>query len=201
MSWEAEFERRNHRTTLLTAFALHPAATGAVAPTCRRLVDHLTEGLERQAAGLVVELGAGSGSVTRAIDGKVGSQATVVAVELNAVLWRRLVALFPDCLVLNASAEHLPELLRDLDLPQADVILSELPWTSFDRAMRARIVDAVSRSLREGGRFATTVYWPAARFPAGRHFRRLLEGAFSEVRKSPIVWTNIPPGFVYECRK
>jgi phospholipid N-methyltransferase len=201
MAFEAELDRQGHPTTLLAAFAKNPGATGAVAPTCQRLVDFLTEGLDRLPDGTVVELGAGSGVVTRAIESRVAADTTVVAVELNRDLARRLVARFPDYHIVNGSAEHLPDLLLDLRLPKADVILSELPWTSFDPTTQAKVVSAVSRSLCQGGRFATTAYWPAARFSAGRRFRRLLKAEFAEVKTSPIVWTNIPPGFVYQCRK
>jgi phosphatidylethanolamine/phosphatidyl-N-methylethanolamine N-methyltransferase len=201
MEWEAELSREHPRESLLAAFAKNPVATGAVAPSCARLRDYLTEGIDSQPLRTVVELGAGTGAVTSVIEGKVGPQTTVVAVELNRELALRLAPRFPGYHVVNESAECLPEVLLDLGLPQADAILSELPWTSFGRTMQAKLVDAVSRSLRPGGHFTTTAYWPAACFPAGRRFRRMLAHEFSLVRTSPIVWGNIPPAFVYQCRK
>jgi phosphatidylethanolamine/phosphatidyl-N-methylethanolamine N-methyltransferase len=35
--------------------------------------------------------------------------------------------------------------------------------------------------------------------PAGGRFFKLLKKNFSEVKKSPVVWKNVPPAFVYRC--
>ena len=37
--------------------------------------------------------------------------------------------------------------------------------------------------------------------PAGQRFKKRLHASFSEVTTSPGVWMNLPPAFVYRCRK
>jgi phospholipid N-methyltransferase len=63
------------------------------------------------------------------------------------------------------------------------------------------LLDATVGALRSGGRFATFAYTHAARMPRARKFRDLLESRFTSVTTSPIVWRNVPPAFVYRCRK
>jgi phosphatidylethanolamine/phosphatidyl-N-methylethanolamine N-methyltransferase len=36
---------------------------------------------------------------------------------------------------------------------------------------------------------------------AARRFRQTLRGAFDEVLVSATVWRNVPPAFVYVCRR
>ena len=55
--------------------------------------------------------------------------------------------------------------------------------------------------LRPGGQFVTFAYHAGTLLPAGRRFKKLLPRYFSSVEKSPTVWRNAPPAFVYRCRR
>jgi phosphatidylethanolamine/phosphatidyl-N-methylethanolamine N-methyltransferase len=54
-------------------------------------------------------------------------------------------------------------------------------------------------ALKSGGRFATFGYLEGSILPTGRRFRRKIRRLFTEVHRSPIVWANMPPAFVYQC--
>jgi phosphatidylethanolamine/phosphatidyl-N-methylethanolamine N-methyltransferase len=81
------------------------------------------------------------------------------------------------------------------------VMISGLPWAAFPLALQEEVLDAVVAALRPGGRFTTFAYLQGTLLPAGRRFRRRLDEHFCEVRRSPVVWRNFPPAFVYRCRK
>ena len=55
--------------------------------------------------------------------------------------------------------------------------------------------------LRPGGRFATFAYEGLALLPRAQNFRKKLGKYFSEVKESPTVLANLPPAFVYRCRR
>ena len=55
--------------------------------------------------------------------------------------------------------------------------------------------------LRPGGQFATFAYLQGLLLPAARRFRANLGRSFSQVERSPTAWTNLPPAFVYRCRR
>jgi phospholipid N-methyltransferase len=61
----------------------------------------------------------------------------------------------------------------------------------------AAIVDV----LPKGGYFTTFAYLQGTILPTGINFRKRLEKYFSSVEKSRVVWLNIPPAFVYRCKK
>jgi phospholipid N-methyltransferase len=186
---------------LLGEFVRQPARTGAVAPSSRWLAEKLVSGIDLETADTVVELGPGTGPFTRLIAERARPEALILAVELNARLAAQLVDRFPRVRIINDSAEHLPRHLEALGRPQADCVLSGLPFAAFDEDLQTRLVSAVAASLRPGGRFATFSYLQAAWLPTGRRFRKMLESAFTKVASSSVEWRNLPPAFVYRCWK
>ena len=156
-------------------------------------------GLEE--AQTVVELGPGTGSFTRLIAEQARPEALVIALELNPRLAADLAPRFPRVEIINDSAERLLDHLRSRGRELADCVLSGIPFAAFGPDLQCRVVDAVAKSLRPGGRFATFAYVNAAWLPPGRRFRRLLESRFPTVRTTSTVWRNIPPAFVYRCEK
>jgi phospholipid N-methyltransferase len=186
---------------LLGAFVRQPVRTGAVAPSSRWLAERLIDGMGLEEADTVVELGPGTGPFTRLILERARPEASILAVELNAHMARNLVRRYPRVRIINDSAERLPQHLETLGRAHADCILSGLPFAAFDEDLQERLVSAVVESLRPGGRFAAFSYLPAAWLPTGRRFRRMLESRFAEVRNSAVEWRNLPPAFVYYCRK
>jgi phospholipid N-methyltransferase len=188
----------------LAAFLRDPTTIGAVAPSSRWLAARMVEGMELDGARLAVELGPGTGAFTGAILDRLGPQARYLALELNpefATRISRLAARRPGARVINDSAERLSDHVAALGEAHADSVISGLPWANFPESLQRAILDAVERSLRPGGRFATFAYIHAMWVPKARHFRRLLGTYFRDVQTTPIVWRNLPPAFVYRCTK
>jgi phospholipid N-methyltransferase len=78
-------------------------------------------------------------------------------------------------------------------------VISGLPWASFSATLQTDIFQAMFSVLRPGGSFATFAYLQGTKLPAGKRFAELLKKNFSSVVKSPVVWRNLPPAFVYRC--
>lgn len=188
------------RQTLFRRFLRHPGRVGALWPSspslCRMMVSRI--GVEE--AGLVVELGPGTGVITREIIRMLPGNGKLVAVELDEMLCHQLRRNFPEVEILHDSASRLVEILRERQLPQADAIISGLPWAVFPESLQREILGAVAGSLSPEGWFTTFAYLQGLMLPAGMRFRRLLSETFGEVLTSSVVWRNLPPAFVYRCR-
>jgi len=185
----------------LAAFVQAPFKTGSVAPSSRWLSARMVQGAGLDIASTVVELGPGTGAITRAIVPALGRDTVFVAVEYNPGFAEALKRRFPRATVVNDTAERLPELLVEQGRAQADCILSSLPFAAFPQGLRRRLLDAAHRSLAPGGRFVTYAYVPAAWLAPGRQLRALLGSIFTRVERTPLVWRNLPPAFVYRCQK
>ncbi|MFJ4849618.1 MULTISPECIES: class I SAM-dependent methyltransferase [unclassified Streptomyces] len=185
--------------SITTEFLRRPLMTGAVSASSRRLACAMTEGIGLERAGLVVELGPGTGVFTDAILARLAPDARLVAVELNPVLAARLAAgrRDPRLTVVRGSAA---ELAAAVDEP-VDAVVSGLPWTVMPRERRAHILDAVTEVLVPGGRFTTFAYLHAAWTPPARHFAAELAHRFDRLERSTVVWPNLPPAFVHRATR
>jgi phospholipid N-methyltransferase len=183
----------------LGSFLCHPLSVGALVPSSRRLARAVVEGCDLGNAETVVELGAGTGALTRLILEGLNPEATFLAMELDERNARGLRRRWPHLDVCQDSAARIREHLRRRGRRTADCIISALPWGNMSRSTQERILAAVFASLRPGGRFATYAYVHAQWLPGSRQFKRRLRTRFDRVSTTPIVWRNLPPAFVYHC--
>lgn len=185
-------------SSLFARFLCHPGRVGAFCASSRALaveVSRFTGGSS------VVELGPGTGAITRQIISQLPEETKFLAVELDCDMAEHLRAAFPRAIIACGCASNLPEMLAENQMKPADVIVSGLPWAIFPEKLQDEILDGVIAGMAPGGYFSTFAYIQGVMLPAGIRFRRRLESLFSEVETSPIIWRNLPPAFVYHCRK
>ena len=187
--------------SFLSEFIRRPQNTGAVAPSSRWLAETIVADIGLETASLVVEYGPGTGAFTGEILERIDSDADFIAIENNDRMRRRVRERFPDVDVADASIEALPDILakRGHEPGDVDAIVSGLPWAAFGEPLQDRLLDITASVLSPRGRFATFAYIHGLLLPAGRRFREKLDEHFTDVARSPIVWRNLPPAFVYRC--
>ena len=104
-------------------------------------------------------------------------------------------------MIYKDSVEDVRRLCNREGIEQVDCIVSGLPWASFLDDIQTQYLDAMMTVLRPGGQFVTFAYLQGLLLPAGQRFRRKLGNYFSQVTRSRTVWMNLPPAFVYRCRR
>jgi phospholipid N-methyltransferase len=179
-------------------FLRKPVSIGAVTPSSDELAHAITDGIHIESARSVLELGPGTGVFTRAILRRAAPAAQLVAVEIDPTFAQVVRDTCPRVQVVNGPAERLPEYVA---AGTVDCIVSGLPWAIFSDDQQTRILEAITTVLRPNGWFATFAYSHAAWLPAGRRFRHRLDHTFKTIRRTPIIWKNLPPAFVYRCQK
>ena len=185
----------------LAQFVRRPSTVGAVIPSSRWLARAMVEWGALHEADLVVELGPGTGPFTQAILDTDGDQTQFFALELNTRFAERLGERFPKANVYNDSAERILHYMQQHNRPHVDNVLCGLPWASLPLKVQEGVMSAISQALAPGGTFATFAYLHALGLPNARRFRQRLESTFSSVETSRVVWQNVPPAFVYRCRR
>jgi phosphatidylethanolamine/phosphatidyl-N-methylethanolamine N-methyltransferase len=188
-----------HAWTFVREYLRAPRTIGAVAPSSRRLAELIVDLAGVAAAEAVVEFGPGTGAFTRRILEVKRPGARLVAVEFHPAMAAQLRRRFPQVDVAEDSVVNLGRILAERGLKQVDSIVSGLPWAAFDPVLRDQLLEATLAVLKPGGRFATFAYLEGSILPSGRRFRRKIRRLFTEVHRSPIVWANMPPAFVYQC--
>ncbi|MFC9507782.1 class I SAM-dependent methyltransferase [Streptomyces sp. NPDC057002] len=203
--------------TFLTEAARDPRTTGAVAPSGRALARALTEPVRTLAPRplTVLEVGAGTGAVTRALIHRLSPGSRLDVVEANprfADRLRRLVDTHP-----RLAGE--PERVRVHrsyveDLPGAgryDVIVAGLPLTNFTPDRTDAIMARCLELLHPGGTLTYFAYLGtgqartllSSRAEARRHHavQEVMAGyqhRYATGRWS--VWANLPPARVWQLR-
>lgn len=185
----------------LRSFLRSPRTVGAVWPSAPGLARAMLVGHDLGRARVVVELGPGTGAFTRLIEKAAGPDTLVLAIELDPTAAGRLQQWHPRVRVINDSAERIREHVRACGREEADAVLSGIPWASMPGALQTRIMREVVGVLVPGGLFSTFSYVHSPATRGGAAYARLLRGLFDRVERSRVIWRNLPPAFVYRCRR
>ena len=182
-------------------FLFDPVRVGAIAPSSRGLALRMVQWIDWESVSTVVEYGPGTGAFTAQVLQRKRPGTEFFAVELNSQFAATLASRFPDVTILQDSVGNIEELCRQRGVSEVDAIVCGLPWAAFSDRVQTAYLDAMMRVLKPGGHFATFAYLSGMALPAAHRLRRKLRNLFGEVRVSPTVWSNIPPAFVYQCRR
>ncbi|MBD3919993.1 methyltransferase domain-containing protein [Paenibacillus sp. PR3] len=185
------FLLNKERRSFLTHFLRNPRQMGSIIPSSPRLATTMVNAIREDSLGVIAELGAGTGAITRALAQRVHCDTKVVLFEKEPRLASELQAKFPDYHCYPA-AEHMVDALHQNGIDQVDCIVSGLPFFNFSPAIRERLLEQITMSLKPGGQFIAFQY--------SLQMKPLLAKCF-EIEDIRLVPLNLPPAFVYCCRK
>lgn len=185
--------------TFLKNFLRHPTQVGAIAPSSPALAQMMVDWFDWDEIRNVVEFGPGTGVFTELIQQRRHPDSLFFAIERSAELAAATRARCPDVVVVQDSVTRVAEICRDQSMDRIDAIVCGLPWASFSDALQTEIMESMLEMLAPGGQFATFAYWQGVVLPAGMRLARRLRENFTTVERSPTVWRNLPPAFVYRC--
>lgn len=182
-------------------FLLNYRKTGAISASSERLGTQFIESSELAKAKRVVELGSGSGVLTRKILDHLAPDAEFFAMEINPVFVRETRKRCPEATVYQDSAHHLYRYVAQHNWEGVDCVISGLPWSLFKPRFQEILLEEILHNLNHEGEFLTFAYIHGLLLPSGRIYRKKLPGKFSLVDHSRIVWKNAPPALVYRAKK
>jgi len=167
---------------------VNPRAVGAACPSSR----HLATAMARQIAqhkknGKVVELGGGTGTVTRALLQQGITADHLSSVELSPALAKHLRERFPHINVIEGDACKLKHLLGR-DAKHVTAVISGLPLRSLPQSTVRAIMQQIQQILPKGGVFVQFTY--DLRSPSTKHSKYLTHIS------TQMIWRNFPPARV-----
>jgi len=180
----------------------HPGQVGAVAPSSPHLAREMAAIVPSSGTEpVVVELGPGTGALSRGVRERLPSGGRHLAVEIDDGMVEHLRTELPWLQVVQGDAAELRTLLSDAGIESVDAVISGLPWSIFPGEQQRAILGEIGQVLAPGGAFTTFAYVHALGMSGARQFRQRLDDAFDEVLTSRTVWRNVPPARVYTCRR
>lgn len=186
--------RSSGRLRFIRQWLKNPRQTASVTPSSAELaaamLSELPTGTTR-----VIELGGGTGAITRALvaHGIAGRQLLVL--ELNEALHAHLRARFPNELLVLGDAAELPRLADAagfLEAGPADAVISGLGFLGMEQARVSRILERAFACLRPDGRFIQFTYGPMSPVPES-----VMRPLGLSMRRGEFVLRNVPPATVW----
>lgn len=174
-------------TLFLRQLVRRPQQVVALSPSSADLARAMTCHLSA-ATGRVAELGAGTGTLTRAILARGVMPDDLTLFDLNPDFCAHLRRQHPGVTVLNVGAERLATAVA----PGLGGVISGLPLLSMPNDLQFTILKAAFDCLQPDGRFVQFTYGP--RPPVAEDVRRALSLSYD---RREMVWGNLPPARVY----
>lgn len=166
----------------------HMKDIGALAPTSKYASKAMLKHIDFQKAKIIVEYGAGDGVITKHILNAMQADAKLLAFEINPVFCEQLRKIKDNRLIIiEDSAEKLPDHLAEQNATEADYILSALPITVLPKAVVKSILNTSWEYLAYGGNYIQINYsWLA---------NRLYKSVFGDLNYDLVVF-NFPPALI-----
>lgn len=176
------------------AWVSDPLRVASVIPSGRALGTLITEGIEAE-AGLVIELGAGTGVFTRALIERGIPQHRLVLIEQGAGFAELLRSRFPEADVVRMDAVRLRHLRWQAN-GKAIAVVSGLPLLSMPPPKVMAILAGAFSHLRADGSFRQFTYGP--RCPVSTE---ILDRLGLRARSAGWVFGNVPPAQVFHITR
>lgn len=180
-----------HNRQFLSAWLRNPLQTGALLPSgsglARAMAAQVVPG-----QGMVVELGTGTGVITRALLARGLALERLVLVEKDPLLFAGLERRFQNATVVCGDAARLKKLLSRAGVRSCSTMVSSLPLLSMHRLARLRVLSQIFGALDSCGTLVQFTY--SLLPPIPDTLARAL--GVSGMRVARVLW-NLPPAAVW----
>jgi phosphatidylethanolamine/phosphatidyl-N-methylethanolamine N-methyltransferase len=170
-----------------------PKAVGSIVPTSSIAARRMASVVNPRSGLPVLEVGPGTGVVTRAILALGVKPENLYLVEYSADFVDHLKELFPGVNVIRGDAFDLDRTLGELRETVFDSVVSGVPLLNFPVAQRIRYVESLLDRIPAGRPIMQLTYGPLSPVPPGR-------GSY-KVEHYDFVLRNIPPTQLWVYRR
>jgi phosphatidylethanolamine/phosphatidyl-N-methylethanolamine N-methyltransferase len=169
-----------------------PTKIGAVAPSGPKLAAAMVRAAGDLSEGIVLELGGGTGPMTRALLESGVAPERLIVFELDENLAAVLEKSVPGVTVLRADAGQADQILRAMGHDRVAAVVSSLPLVSMPVPVREKILRASFALLGPRGRYVQFTYSPVS--PVSDEILKSLN-----LSKQRMEWIadNVPPATVW----
>jgi phosphatidylethanolamine/phosphatidyl-N-methylethanolamine N-methyltransferase len=183
-------------SVLFAKWLRDPFRIGAVVPSGASLARSMAAAVDHSRPGAVLELGGGTGAVTKALLRSGIPPCDLAIIERDAELYQLLRKRFPGSHVIHGDAMQAKDLLAAAGIDRVKAVVSGLPLLTMKPRTQMRILRQCVNLLDEDGVIVQFTYGPASPVPERRLARMGLEA-----RLADRVWLNVPPAAVWRFER
>src|SRR5690606_18092740 len=170
-----------------------PKAVGAILPTSSVTARRMASVIDTGSGLPVLELGPGTGVITKAILKQGVKPADLYSIEYSQDFVDHLNTIFPEVNIIQGDAFDLDSALGEKKDQKFDCIISAVPMLNFPMDRRIQLVESLLSRIPRGRPLMQITYGPLPPVPAGC-------GTYS-VQPYDFVVRVVPPAqlWVYRC--
>jgi phosphatidylethanolamine/phosphatidyl-N-methylethanolamine N-methyltransferase len=170
----------------------NPKNVGSIIPTSDHMARRMASVIDVGSSLPVLELGPGTGVITKAILQRGVKPDQLYSVEYSAEFAKKLRHDFNDINVVEGNAFDLETTLGDASTLTFDCVVSALPLLSFSRALRIKLIKDLLGRIPEGRPVVQFSYGPFSPVPP-------IPGV--TVRHLEMIFRNVPPAQIWTYRR
>jgi len=171
---------------------MHPREVGACCPSSAKLATAMATAVDCEQSGFVVELGGGTGIITKALLEQGVAPDRLITVERSPTLAALLRKQLPQIRVIEGDASVLDSLLP-ADVDRISAVVSGLPFRSLPKPVVSAIKQQIKQLLVKDGVFVQFSYNLAV--------TSIDEDEQLKPKHKQLIWANLPPARVDVFRR
>ncbi len=171
----------------------NPRQLGAVAPSSRHLGAFLAKHTIVDDFSPIIELGGGTGALTRALINTGIDPSRLFVIELDPELAAYLKSALPQVNVIHGNAAELDQILPPEIIGKVQRIVSGLPMINMPEFVRRNILESCFKVMASEGAYLQYTYSPRSSIDAkAYHLKKQRVGT---------IFRNLPPATVWQYTK
>ena len=179
----------------LQAFLKNPLKVGAIAPSSPELAAEMLQGIHPDDHNIVLELGVGTGAITKFLRDAVPSKDSYLGIELDSDLVNTLNRNFPDMNIICGNAADAYSIHERSGLGKVRYVVCCLPFVSLPREISEDVLAEIQKFMDEGCELRIFQYAHGYFLPPAIKLREFMKKRYGKSRRSPLVLKNVPPAF------
>ncbi len=184
---------KDERKLFFSRWIKHPLRLGAVLPSSKTLTDLVSRHATRDPDGIIIELGGGTGRLTRSLLNVGIPPEKLYVLELDPELGAFLKKAMPQVNVIIGDACDLPKLIPAEYVGNVKTVISGMPMTTMPMEIQRRILKAAFEVMSEEGQLLQYTYRPVSPLSTEKH-------GLSKKRLG-VAFKNLPPATVWQYMK
>ncbi len=185
----------NENIQFLQAFLKNPGTVGSITPSSPELAKRMIDGIKPSSNNIVVELGVGTGAITKYLQHVVPDESSYLGIELDPHLVRTLRKNYSGLRIVRGNALDLEDIHRRSGFGNIGTIICCLPFVSLPNKTGEKILQEIDKYMQRGCTFRTFQYAHGFYFPSAIKLREFMRSRYGKTRRSPLIVKNVPPAY------
>ena len=185
----------NENFQFLQAFIKNPLKVGAITPSSPELALKMVERITPDENKIVLELGVGTGAITKFLETVVPNEKSYLGIELDGNLVKSLKVKFPALKIIRGNACDLGKIHQKSNLGKVGYIICCLPFVSLPNEVGEKILSEIDVFMQKGCVFRTFQYAHGYYMPSAIKLREFMRQRYGKSKRSPLIVKNVPPAY------